>query len=156
MLQGTGLTLALVGGGDGYDLARLTDRADELGVRLDIQPRLSQPDLVALVRGALAVVSLAYDEPFGLTPIEAQAAGTPALMVAEGGFRFTVEDGISGRLLRRGDWKAWHDALEQARDPTTRRRWAEGGRTSIMGMGLTPDDQAHTLLTTLGFSYEEE
>jgi len=145
MLSGTGIALYLIGGCKPGDMALLRKRAAELGVELDIQPRLSQEELVALVKGARAVVSLAHAEPFGLTPIEAQAAGTPALMVDEGGFQHTVEDGVSGRLLPRGDWGAWHEALEQAADLDTRTVWAEAGRENISSMGLTPEDQAETL-----------
>ena len=145
MLSGTGIALYLVGGCKPSDMAMLRKRAAELDVELDIQPRLSQDELVTLVKGARAVVSLAHAEPFGLTPIEAQAAGTPALMVDEGGFRYTVADGVSGRLLPRGDWSAWHDALEQASDPDTRTAWAEAGRENIASMGLTPEDQAEVL-----------
>ena len=149
MLAGTGLSLALVGGGAPGDLHKLRARAAELGVELDVQPRLAQQELVDLVRGARAVVSLARNEPFGLTPIEAQAAGTPALMVDEGGFRFTVADGESGRLLPRGDWSAWHAALKEAAEPATRARWAKSGRANIEQMGLTPDHQATALANIL-------
>ena len=155
MLAGTGISLALVGGGDGYDLARLRERAEQLEVKLDIQPRLDQDELVTLVQQALAVVSLAYDEPFGLTPIEAQAAGTPALMVAEGGFQYTVEDGVSGRLLPRGDWSAWHQALQEASKPSNRKSWARQGQENIEQMGLTPQNQATRLVDILGFSEDE-
>jgi len=155
MLAGTGLSLALVGSGSKEDLAQLQSHANKIGVILDIIPRLPQGDLVSLIKGARAVVSLAYNEPFGLTPIEAQAAGTPALMVDEGGFRYTVEDGASGRLLPRGDWKTWHQALEQAEDHETRNKWALAGRANIEKMGLTPSNQASKLWEIFGFTEEE-
>ena len=155
MLAGTGISLALVGGGDGYDLARLRERAEQLEVKLDIQPRLSQDDLVTLVQQALAVVSLAYNEPFGLTPIEAQAAGTPALMVAEGGFQYTIEDGVSGRLLPRGDWPAWHQALAEANKPENRSAWTQAGKENIAKMGLTPKHQAVRITEILKITEEE-
>ena len=98
----------------------------------------------------MAVISLARGEPFGLTPIEAQAAGTPALMVDEGGYRHTVEDGVSGRLLPRGDWDAWHAALEQAKDTEMRKSWAEAGRENIAKLGLRPEEQAATLASIIG------
>ena len=91
------------------------------------------------------MVSLARSEPFGLTPIEAQAAGTPALMVDEGGYRHTVEDGISGRLLPRNDWAAWHQALEDAVNPENRKTWTRAGQENIAKMGLQPEEQASTL-----------
>ena len=155
MLAGTGLTLSLVGSGCKEDLEQLQSHANKLGVTLDIMPRLNQDDLVTLVKGARAVVSLAYKEPFGLTPIEAQAAGTPALMVDEGGFRYTVEDGVSGRLLPRGDWKKGHQALEQADNPDIRKKWALAGRDNIEKMGLTPSNQATKLSEIFGFAEEE-
>ena len=138
MLAGTGLVLHHVGGGDTDALER---HAASRSVELVIEARLSQSDLVSLVKRARAVVSLARAEPFGLTPIEAQAAGTPALMVDEGGYRHTVEEGVSGRLLARGDWEMWHAALEQSADPDIRSRWSEAGRTNIP----TPKEQADTL-----------
>lgn len=145
MLAGTGLTYHHVGGGSMDDIAAMETHAAERGVELIIEPRLSQEDLVNLVKRSRAVVSLARGEPFGLTPIEAQAAGTPALMVNEGGYRHTVEDGVSGRLLQRDDWAAWHVALEEAANAENRNTWSEGGRANIAEMGLRPEDQAEAL-----------
>jgi glycosyltransferase involved in cell wall biosynthesis len=147
MLRGSDIALAHVGGG--IDAATQTHAA-ELGVRLVELPRLSDAELIAIVRNARAVVSHAHGEPFGLTPIEAQAAGTPALMVDDGGFRYTIEDGVSGRLLPRDDLPAWHKALDQAANEETRSEWAEAGRANITQMGLTPADQAKRLQTILG------
>ncbi len=146
MLVGTGLTYHHVGGGTDEDLAELKVYADKKNVDLIVEPRLSQEELVNLVKRSLAVVSLARGEPFGLTPIEAQAAGTPALMVDEGGYQHTVEDGVSGRLLPRGDWAAWHSALEDARDSEIRKAWADAGQENIVKIGLRPHDQADALM----------
>jgi glycosyltransferase involved in cell wall biosynthesis len=146
MLQGSDLALAHVGGG--IDEATKTHAA-EMGVRLVELPRLADGELIALVQNARAVVSHAHGEPFGLTPIEAQAAGTPALMVDDGGFRYTVEDGVSGRLLPRDDSAAWHEALDQAANEENRSAWAAAGRANITEMGLTPKDQAERLQTIL-------
>ena len=82
---------------------------------------------------------MAHSEPFGLTPIEAQSLGTPALFVDEGGFRETITDGFSGRLLPRDDYSAWHTALEEAKDTQNRSLWSENGRASISNMGLNPE-----------------
>ena len=146
MLAGTGMTFHHVGGGSEEDVALIKSHADNKGVELVIEPRLSQDELVNLVKRCRAVVSLARGEPFGLTPIEAQAAGTPALMVDEGGYRHTIEDGVSGRLLSRGDWGAWHAALVEAKDSETRTAWSEAGQENIGKMGLSPQNQAATLL----------
>lgn len=130
-LSGTGLGLVHVGGGDAADIAALHAEAKRLNVPLVCMPRLSQPALVGLVRNAHAVVSHAHHEPFGLTPIEAMAVGTPALMVDEGGFQCTMAGVDSGRLLRRGDEGAWKQAYEDAKKPDVRRAWAEVGRPYV-------------------------
>ena len=146
MLAGTGLAYHNVGGGSDADIATMVAYAKEKGVELIVEPRLSQEDLVNLVKRSRAVVSLARGEPFGLTPIEAQAAGTPALMVNEGGYRHTVKDGVSGRLLPREDWSVWHTALDEAATDENRDAWSEAGRDVISKMGLRPEDQALKLL----------
>ena len=145
MLAGTGLAYHHVGGGSDADIATMVAHARDKGVELIVEPRLSQDELVSLVKRSRAVVSLARAEPFGLTPIEAQAAGTPALMVNEGGYRHTVEDGISGRLLPRDDWAAWHQALDEAANLENRKSWAQAGQQNIGKMGLQPEEQASTL-----------
>ena len=145
MLENTNLTCHHVGGGSEENIEFLKSYAEKKGVDIVIEPRLSQEELVSLVKSSLAVVSLARGEPFGLTPIEAQAAGTPALMVNEGGYRFTVEDGVSGRLLPRGNWNEWHSALESARDEERRENWSKEGQKNIEILGLRPNDQADAL-----------
>jgi len=145
MLAGTGLSLAHVGGGDEGSLGMLSKHANSSGVGLWVAPRLPSPDLVSLMRGARAVVSMAHKESFGLTPIEAFAVGTPPLFVDEGGFRDTIVDGENGRLLDRGDAASWHSALEQASDPSTREGWAASGRERISELDLTPEAHARRI-----------
>ena len=149
MLSGSGVALAHVGGGDEDDLRKLEGHAKSMGVGLWCAPRLSSPELASLYRGALAVVSMAHGEPFGLTPIEAQSVGTPALFVDEGGFRETIVDGVSGRLLPRGDFDEWHRALSEARDPENRSSWSENGRVAISEAGLDPRGHCDRLIAIL-------
>ena len=145
MLSGSGLSLAHVGGGSSEDLERLSQHAESCGVGIWVAPRLSSPEMAALMREAIAVVSTAHGEPFGLTPVEAISVGTPALVVDEGGFRDTVLDGVNGRLLPRGDIGAWHSALEQAADGETRVAWAEAGRARITEMDLSTEAHCRRL-----------
>ena len=144
-LKDTGLSLVQVGGGSDADKGALLEEGKRIGVEVICMPRLSQTQLCALIRSARAMVSHAHHEPFGLTPIEAMAIGVPALMVDEGGYRHTVEDGISGRLLPRDDWAEWHQALEDAANPENRKAWAKAGQDNIAKMGLQPEEQASTL-----------
>ena len=141
MLSGTGIGLAHVGGGDDESIEMIKSYASKSGVEIWIAPRLESSDLVSLIRGARAVVSMAHNESFGLTPIESFAVGTPALFVDEGGFQDTIIDGVNGRLLPREDLQSWHTALIEASDEKTRRRWAEAGRKRISELDLSP--QAH-------------
>ena len=62
---------------------------------------------------------------------------------------------MSGRLLPRGDWDKWHQALEQAKDLQIREKWSEAGRKNITNMGLTPNNQANMLSKIFDFSEEE-
>ena len=139
MLTDSGLSLALVGGGEEESIDALIEHAKSSKVGIWVAPRLESTELCSLIRGAVAVVSMAHSEPFGLTPIEAQSLGTPALFVDEGGFRETITDGVSGRLLPRDDYSAWHVALEEAKDAHNRSLWSENGRASISKMGLNPE-----------------
>ena len=138
MLSGSGLSLAQVGGGDGESIEMLSSHAESMGVEVWFAPRLSSPELVSVMRGARAMVSMAHNESFGLTPIESFSVGTPALFVDEGGFRDTIVDGENGRLIDRSDIEGWHSALEQASDQHTREEWAAKGRERISELDLGP------------------
>ena len=145
MLSGSGLSLAQVGGGDGESIEMLRSHAESMGVDVWFAPRLSSPDLVSVMRGARAMVSMAHNESFGLTPIESFSVGTPALFVDEGGFRDTIVDGENGRLIDRSDIEGWHSALEQASDQETREEWAARGRERISELDLGPDAHARRI-----------
>ncbi|MCH1443347.1 MAG: hypothetical protein L7U53_05695, partial [Candidatus Poseidoniaceae archaeon] len=68
MLSGTGISLAHVGGGTDAQKTRLQHHAQKNAVDVWIAPRLSSKELAKLMSDALAVVSMAHKEPFGLTP----------------------------------------------------------------------------------------
>lgn len=55
--------------------------------------------LADLVGRCRTVIYLPLDEDFGMSPVEAMAAGKPVIGVAEGGLRETVIDGVTGLLL---------------------------------------------------------
>lgn len=140
VLAPTELGLVHVGGRSEADRQRLEAEAGRCSVPLEHATETGEAALRHLLRNAVAVISLAHEEPFGLTPVEAMAIGTPALMVDEGGFRDTVLDGETGRLLPRPEAPgapsdpgqvAWTEALEQAQDPEVRARWAAAGRARV-------------------------
>ena len=101
MLKGSGLSLAHIGGGASKTLEKIKQHANQNNVPIWIAPRIPSNELAVIMRDARAVVSMAHKEPFGLTPIEAFAVGTPAIFVNEGGFQDTITDGICGRLIEK-------------------------------------------------------
>lgn len=74
------------------------------------------------VGGARAVIYLPVDEDFGMSPVEAMAAGKPVIGVAEGGLLETVVPGETGVLID-SPLTLWLSCeLSQRRRPCTPRR----------------------------------
>jgi len=73
--------------------------------------RVSDADLAELYARARAVLVPGVEE-FGITAVEAQAAGRPVIAAAGGGALETVLDGRTGRLARAGDVDSFVRAIE--------------------------------------------
>jgi glycosyltransferase involved in cell wall biosynthesis len=70
----------------------------------------------AVLGGALALVHLIqFDEPFGLSVIEAMATGTPVIAFGRGSMPELIADGSSGLLVPPDDVEAAVAAVAQAR-----------------------------------------
>ena len=147
-LQGTGLELTLVGSISHDDRMMLAEVSKKNNVVLKILSETTDEEISDLISNATAVISHAHGEPFGLTPLEAMACGTPALFVNDGGFRDTIVDDVNGRLLPRDDIDAWKNAIEQAKLLVNRKRWSEVGRERIEAM-FTFEVQAKALLNLI-------
>ena len=109
--------------------------AAELGV-LD-QVRFAgcrQPDELFLWYSAADVaVTTPWYEPFGLTPLEAMACGTPVIGSRVGGIAFTIADGETGFLVPPRDPEALCARLEEIlRDPARRVRMGQAGRARVL------------------------
>ena len=74
--------------------------------------RLSDDELAALYARALAVL-IPNVEEFGITAVEAQAAGRPVLAADAGGARETVIAGVTGTLFAPGDVDAISEAMRE-------------------------------------------
>ena len=145
MLSGTNISLVHVGGGSTKEIKTLQKHASNKKVNLWVSPKLSSQQLSILMKDALAIVSMAHKEPFGLTPIESFSVGTPAIFVDDGGFRDSIIDGECGRLLPRHNYTKWHEALSECRDKKLREEWATAGRNRIIDLKLSPKEQAEKI-----------
>ena len=106
---------------------------------------MKQNELAIVLRNARASISLAHGEPFGLTPIEAFAVGTPAIYVNEGGFKDTIVDRENGRLVGRDQIENWHAALKDAGKNENRIRWSEAGKERIKSLNLSCEKHAERI-----------
>jgi glycosyltransferase involved in cell wall biosynthesis len=94
--------------GEGPDLARLRRRfagPTFLG-------RVDDRRLIELYAGCRALVVPGIEE-FGITMVEAHAAGRPVLAAAQGGALEIVDDGETGTLFPPGDVEALAEALRE-------------------------------------------
>lgn len=119
----------LVVAGSGPDEARLRALADEVApglVTFLIGP--SRFEVRRLYQHAAALLFLAIED-FGIVPVEAQAAGTPVVAIAEGGALDSVDDGVTGALASTQALsdvvRATRRVLDQSFAPAELRRWAD-------------------------------
>jgi len=102
------------------ELGYLMALAASLGVRDRVwfTGKRQQSELKDYYSAADVAVSTPWYEPYGLTPLEAQACGTPVIGSAVGGIPFTVAEGETGFLVPPKDPEALSDRLARiATDP---------------------------------------
>jgi glycosyltransferase involved in cell wall biosynthesis/phosphoheptose isomerase len=83
------------------EIGRLTTLARMLGVeeRVSFLGRRGRDELPTYYSAADVFVTTPWYEPFGITPVEAMACGTPVVGADVGGIRFSVLDGETGYLV---------------------------------------------------------
>ena len=115
----------LIIAGDGRDRAQLEAIA---GPTVEFRGRLPWADVVELMANCRAFVFPGYED-FGITPVEAQAAGRPVIAFAGGGALDTVIEGETGLLFREQSVEALIETIEQFErlsfDPAAARTNAE-------------------------------
>lgn len=94
--------------GSGPDHAALSEAYPEA----EFLGRVEDAELVGLYASARAVVVPSMEE-FGITAVEAQAAGRPVIAAASGGALETVIDGQTGRLARLDDVEDFARAIAE-------------------------------------------
>lgn len=81
--------------------------------------RINDDKLYELYGKAKGFIALAKDEDFGMTLVEAQAAGTPVIAFSGGGFKETVAHGKTGILLN----EVSNDAILAAVEKLKKIKW---------------------------------
>lgn len=83
------------------EIGRLSAIAQELGVASQVSfvGRKGREVLKYYYSAADIFVTTPWYEPFGITPIEAMACGTPVIGTEVGGIKFTVKDNETGYLV---------------------------------------------------------
>ena len=61
--------------------------------------RIDEKELIKLYSNCKGFITTALEEDFGLTPLEAMASGKPVIAPNEGGYKETIIDGVTGKLI---------------------------------------------------------
>jgi glycosyltransferase involved in cell wall biosynthesis len=108
--------------GDGYLRAKF-ERTPTKGVRFF--GRVSERDKFYLLRKAHVLLAPSVREGWGISIIEANAAGTPAVGYATRGLQDSIIDGITGSLVHPLDYKSLAEAAERVlREPQLAERFS--------------------------------
>jgi glycosyltransferase involved in cell wall biosynthesis len=105
----TKLGLPLKVAGSGPELERLKSIA---GPTVEFLGNVSDEERVKLYEGAWAFIVASEDEDFGITPVEAQAAGTPVIAIRAGGYKETVVEDKTGVFFENASSEALIKVLE--------------------------------------------
>ena len=132
-------TLRIVGPDDGSHTAELTALAERLGVgdrvTFGAAPRSRLRDVYADADALL--FTSAWQEPFGLVPVEAMACGTPVVAAATGGAKEFLVDEANCLVVPAREVDAVVAAVSRlADDAALRARLVAGGRATASGLGV--------------------
>ncbi|MGN6401210.1 MAG: glycosyltransferase family 4 protein [Flavisolibacter sp.] len=83
------------------EMGRLQKLAEENGVAASVTfvGRRDRSVLKYYYSAADIFITTPWYEPFGITPLEAMACGTPVIGAKVGGIKFSVQDGVTGYLI---------------------------------------------------------
>ena len=132
LLQVGDFQLDIVGDGDAAYLRELREfvRDKHLAERVTFHGRLAQDRLIALYDGSDLLLNTAlWEEPFGLTTVEAMARGLPVIGSGVGATVEIIAPGVNGVLTPPGDERALAAAIQRlAADPSLRARLGAAAR----------------------------
>ncbi len=134
------------------EIARLRGIARLAGVEqtTTFVGRRGRESLRQFYSAANVFVTTPWYEPFGITPVEAMACGTPVIGTDVGGIRFSVKEGETGWLVPPRDPAALAMRLAiLQRNPALARRMGEAGLARAQA-GFTWSGVAESLKTIYG------
>lgn len=105
--------LEIAGAGDYRSSLEALARSLDLGDRVRFLGFVSEPEKLALLRRAWAVVLASPKEGWGLSNVEAAACGTPVVASDSPGIRESVRRGETGFLAPHGDVPALAAAIDR-------------------------------------------
>lgn len=112
--------------------ADLMARGQEIG-GVEFRTSNTDEEMRSLYEGCTALLFTAFNEDWGLTPLEAMAAGRPVIAVNRGGPRESVADGLTGFLEPDEPAAFARRMVQLAEDPALARRLGEAGMERARG-----------------------
>jgi len=98
--------------GESHGFSEVEKKLKKLsGGNIKLLGRMTDTELYKVLGKAKGFIALAKDEDFGMTPVEAQAAGTPVIAFNGGGFKESVIDGVTGVLINEISEKVLGEAI---------------------------------------------
>ncbi len=139
--------LIIAGKGNQKPLKKL---AFELGFNSSVEfyGEVSEDEKLRLLREAWVFVSPSMKEGWGITVIEANACGTPAVAYDVAGLHDSVQDGVTGLLVDNGNVKALAQTIiEVIEDEMLRLRLSKNALEYVKGFSW--DRSSEEFLTVL-------
>lgn len=107
-----GVELRVVGESHGF--SDVENKLKKLsGGNIKLLGQVSDKKLYEILGKAKGFIALAKEEDFGMTPVEAQAAGTPVIAFNGGGFKESVIEGKTGILIDEISEKSLKEAINK-------------------------------------------
>ncbi len=116
----------------------------ELGITTEFRQGVTDEQLARIYRESIMTLAVAAKEPFGFTPIESAACGTPTVAVKEGGYLETVVDGQNGLLCNRNA-----KSITRAIDEAIQTKWDPAKMSKKARLQWSWQASAKTYLTVL-------
>lgn len=92
------VTLTIIGKGEEYEALVKLSRSLQLQDRITFLQTISDDQMIQQLRSSYGLIHAAEEEPFGLTPVEAMACGTPVIAINGAGPAETVVHEQTGYL----------------------------------------------------------